>query len=160
MSHADVPVAAPSGGATREVYYRYRGADGRENITNDPSSIPASQQRSATSIVIETTAPSFWRKIDGMSFLLGAVAASLILVTVGPFLQAHRRIRNVVVFAALAGLGAAAYLGFIRRSTGLGTSALASPQQIVDDARRAVDKANRAVKERDDEIRRIQTEAK
>jgi hypothetical protein len=144
----------------QETYWRYRDADGREHITNDRSTVPASSDRSASTIVIETPTPSFWRKIDATSFLLGAAVAGFVLVVVGPFLYRHRMVRNVVLFGLLAALGAAAYFGFLRRSTGLGGAALATPQEIIDDARRAVDKANTAVKEQGEEIRRIQKEAR
>ena len=65
----------------------------------------------------------------------------------------------VMLAVGLLVAGSGAYLGLIRRSTGQGQALLASPQQVIDDAKKAVEQLKEAQRTQDRTIRDIQKQA-
>lgn len=153
--------------ATEQRYYRHEGVDGRVHITDSLDSLPEEARVSARPVRLEpspvatpgveaardvdASAPDVARDIDATSFLLG-FGAALGLAGLLFFLGKNAGwLLKVVAGVALASLLAAAYLGLLRQSTGHDGAAFATPEALVDDARRAV----RAVEERRLEQERV-----
>jgi hypothetical protein len=154
------PTASPAGAS---VYYRYQDAQGRLHIVDSLAGVPGPLRARAERI--ELAAPSkqptsspagtHWT-----SFGLG-IGAGLLLVLL--FLSVRRGSgallkAGLVIGAAL--LLGAAYFGWIRRQSGHAESAFASPSALIDDARKAVDQANRRNREQDEALKEIEREAK
>jgi hypothetical protein len=55
---------------------------------------------------------------------------------------------------------AGAYFGWLRRTTGQSDSLVSSPTELVDDARRAVEKVERRREEQEQVLEEIESEAK
>lgn len=68
-------------------------------------------------------------------------------------------LRLGLVIGAMA-LLALAYFGWIRRQSGQSESVFASPSALVDDARKAVDQANRRNREQEEALKEIERQAK
>jgi hypothetical protein len=147
-----------SGGAI----YRYRGPDGRIVVVDSLSEVPEAQRPSAERVVAidrpraaATDTP--WR-FDWPSAAVGFGAAALLAVVLFASRRGSRVVFGVVLVLGLGILGMGAYFGLLRKSTGQGGSALASPSAVIDDAKRAVEQMDRRSKEQEREIREIQRE--
>lgn len=159
-----MPSAAPS--STSKTFYRYDTADGRTVITDSLSDLPAAERARVERI---TLAPDHARAesvttsklaVDWPSFAAGFAAAAVLVAIGWAITRGSLRWLAFVLLAGGALLGASAYLGLLRRSTGLGTSALATPSAVIDDARRAVEQAKQRQSEQDRLIQQIQKEAR
>ena len=140
------PASAPSA-----VFYRYENAEGRPTIVDSPNDVPESLRGKAERIELapraaEPGAPGSTPPLHWPSFGVGFGAAVLLALALF-VLRGRRSIAKVVLASALAvavvALVGAAYLGLLRRITGQSGSTLGSPVDIVDDARKAVEKAER-----------------
>jgi hypothetical protein len=149
--------------AGASVYYRFNDAQGRLHIVDSLDKVPAPLRARAERI--ELVAPSrestSWRTgTHWTSFGLG-VGAALVLVLV--FLSLRRGwsplLKLGLVIGAIA-LLAGAYFGWIRRQSGQSDSVLASPSALIDDARKAVDQANRRNREQEEALKEIDRQAK
>jgi hypothetical protein len=145
------------------VYYRYEDAQGRLHIVDSLAGVPAPLRARAERV--ELAAPSHQPSsphsgTHWTSFGLG-IGAALLLVLL--FVSARRGsgalLRFGLVIGAAALLGAA-YFGWIRRQSGHSESVFASPSALIDDARKAVDQADRRNREQDEALREIEREAK
>jgi hypothetical protein len=159
----------PSATPPTEVYYRWTDSDGRVHLVSSLDAVPlAVRPRVERLELAPHPAPGVLAQARGVAasdqgmLVVGLGAAGLVLLLLAWLLP--RRLRwlgklgaFVVVAALLGGL----YLGALRRSTGLGSGGLfASPSALIDDTKRAVEKINQRQKEQEEELRRIQNEAK
>lgn len=155
-SSQKVPAASGRG----QVFFRYRGADGREYITDSAQAVPSDHSGSVEVVALEPPAKGLLEGIDSFSLLLGMTAGALMSPFFGMLVRRGGWILKLFLLVALVGLGTAAYLGVLRRSTGLGTGPLASPGALIEDARRAVEQLNTRVRERDQELKKLEQDAK
>jgi hypothetical protein len=178
MARAEAHLGSPAPGSTQAVYYRHRDASGKVTVVDSLDKLPAEVRVEAERVVLtgapadsadirapgeRATLPTLPLGLDATSFALGLGAGMLGAALVGLMLGrlAPGAVRWVARGALLAGLAlliAGGYLGWLRRAAGLGDATLASPRQLVEDARNAADRVRqqRAAQQRElDEIRRL-----
>jgi hypothetical protein len=162
--------------ASEGAYYRYESADGRVHITDSVDKLPPEARASAervepvaAPVAIATdsspipevvTREAAARGVDAPSFVFGfgtalALAAVLFLLAKG-----SRLVLKAVVGVGVVCLLGAAYLGALRRSTGQGDGPLATPGDLVEDARRAVRAAEQRQLEQQRVIDEVERESK
>ncbi len=129
------------------VYYRFQDASGRLHIVDSLESVPQALRPQAQRVAYSEPPISAASLLQhGLSswqmFGLGFGAALLVVLL---FKRLPGTMRVVLRFAIVGGvvcLLAAAYLGWMRRATGQATDALATPGQMLDDAKKAVAQLN------------------
>lgn len=144
-------------------FYRYRTADGRTVIVDSLSNVPPAERAHVERVTLPsdggqlvTTAvnqldwPSFAAGF-GLALVVGAVLSAL-------FRRSGKALAGLLAVGLLVA-GSGAYLGLIRRSTGQGQALLASPQQVIDDAKKAVEQMKDAQRTQEQTIRDIQKQA-
>ncbi|HET9955778.1 MAG TPA: hypothetical protein VFQ61_14790 [Polyangiaceae bacterium] len=165
------PTSAPQ--ARDQVFYRYETADGRVVIVDSLDQVPPGirpriEQLHGSShdgSSIDSTQGWNWGKlhVDGGSFGLGFGSALFAIGALALLVRSKR------LLGALFGLGlaiaiGAVYLGWLRRTTAQpgaeGSAPFATPQDIVQDAKRAVERAKLRQAEQDRAIEQIQKEAR
>jgi hypothetical protein len=105
-------------------------------------------------------------RFDGASLTLGGAGGLLIgallfgVLGVRTDAIIQRWMFRGALFVAFGALIAVGYLGFVRKSAGLGGSALVTPRQIVDDARGAVEQVKQKRLEQEKQLEEIQRLAK
>jgi hypothetical protein len=129
------------------VYYKFQDASGRVHIVDSLESVPQALRPRAQSIAYAappTTAARLLQPGLGgwQMFGLGACAALVMVVVFKRLPGTMRILLRLAIAAAIACVLAGGYLGWLRRATGQGTGSLASPQQIIEDAKRAVANMN------------------
>ena len=157
-----------------EPFYRYTDEDGRVHIVDRLDKVPAVERARAQEItpgrggaVIPAPPVSvdggsggsimgFASDLDGPSVLTGvalavAVQAGLLIVRRNGAVL----LRGGLVLAAVALIGGA-YLGWIRQRVGVGDGAVATPGQLVDDARRAVRQLKARLQEQQRVLRELE----
>jgi hypothetical protein len=148
------------------VYYRVQQADGRVAIVDSLDALPAAERARAQRIELRVASPAspavsvFPAELDWPSFGVG-FGAALVFALLVLFLGKGRK--GALVFAGAVGfivLGASAYFGWLRRSTGQDAALFASPASVVDDARRAVDQMQKKQLERNEMLKQIEKESK
>jgi len=160
-------------GSGNEVYYRWVDADGRLHLVTSLDSVPAHARAKAERVEMNAEAsrslntavnapaessPAF--EVHWLSFGVGFGAALLLALVFRLLPQSARWVSRLAIVACVAGLLIGAYFGLIRKTTGAGTSAFASPSAFIDDAKSAVEKMNLRQKAQAEEIRQIQAEGK
>jgi hypothetical protein len=156
---SSLPASLSGVTSSGQTFFRFTDESGRVHIVDSQDAVPAAQRATAEIIVLDEPLPSAVQKVDLRSFALGA-AAGVALAMLGSWaIRARGRAMKLLILAAMGVLGVLAYLGWIRRTAGTGHAA-ATPQSLVEDAKRAVDKMNASARERDEEIKRIQESAK
>ena len=150
-----------------ETYYRWTDSDGRLHVVSSLDAVPVATRAKVERL--ELGVPNPPRAVEGASaasassaaLLLVLAAAFGVLLLVASRFMPHglRWLAKLGAFALVAALLGGLYLGGLRRSVGSGSSVLASPSAIIDDTKRAVEKMNQSQKQRDEELRRIQSEA-
>jgi hypothetical protein len=130
------------------------GLGAAEFTSNAPNSAPGS-----------TLSPHKF-EFDSASFGLG-LGAGLLLTVVLLFIGGRsdtggvqRFIVRSALFVGVALLGSSAYLGWTRQHAGLGDAVLASPQQLMQDARGAVDQVKQRRTEQEQQLEEIKQLAK
>jgi hypothetical protein len=156
-----------------EVYYRWIDAEGRLHVVSSVDDVPSAARAKAERLELnpETSRqmhsagypkapapPAF--ELDFASFGVGFAAALCLALLFRLLPQSMRWMSRVVIVVCLGGLLVGAYLGLVRRQSGLGQDAFASPSAIVEDAKSAVEKMNLRQKRQDEELRRIMNDAK
>lgn len=152
-------------GPEGQQFYRYTDPSGRVHIVSSIDSLPPEARGKAELLVLDaaetrqqqailpTSAPI---ALDGLSFGIG-FAAALVLALVYRFMpQSMRWVSRLAVVVGLAAVGAGLYFGYLRKATGAGKSALASPSAFIQDARDAVEHVKDARRKQEDELRAIQ----
>ena len=169
-AEADQGAATPAPTSTDSVYYRHQDAAGKVTIVDSLEKLPAGVRAKAERVVL-TGAPAHGERatvallppgLDTTSFALGLGAGVLGVGLIGVMLSrlstgAGRWVLRGALAVGVAVLIVGSYLGWVRRAAGLGDRALASPRQLVEDARDAADRVRqqRAAQERElDEIQR------
>lgn len=159
--------AGPSGesAAGQAVFYRYRDPKGRVVIVDSLARVPSSARDSVESVTMEAPPTSvvalpvtLARDLHVPSFAAGAGCALLASLLLFFALRAKGALLRVVMLGALVALGAGAYFGWVRRTTGQDAALLESPAALIDDARSAVDKMNERVREQERVLRELEAE--
>ena len=132
-------------GAT--VYYRFQDSSGRLHIVDSLESVPQALRPHAERVAY-TEAPSGAAALlqHGVSswqmFGLGFAAALLVVLVFKRLPGTMRVVLRLAIVGGIVCLLAGGYLGWMRRATGQANDALASPGQIIEDAKSAVAKMN------------------
>ena len=148
------------------VFYRYHASDGRVVIVDSVERIPSADRARAERVELEATSTRYplasevVTHMDWPSFATGFGVALAIAALLSFFGRGSSRLLGFLVVAAVIVAGAGAYFGLLRRATGQSDAAFAGPGAIIDDARRAVEKANQHGRDQEKMIDQIQREAK
>jgi hypothetical protein len=140
------------------VYYRFADAKGTVHVVDSIDGVPYALRGRAQRVEYEAQPAASALRLPSsltrwQTFGLGFAAA---LVVVFLFKRLPKTMRLVLRFAivgAVAALLVSAYLGWMRRSTGASTDALATPGALLEDARSAVAKMNARVQAEQAEIK-------
>ncbi len=103
---------------------------------------------------LQLDAPSFGFGM-GAGVLLTTVAVGLLRWTSRGGALPRRLLVSLVVLGLVAGAGSA-YLGWLRRTTGQGDDAFASPSRVIDDAKKAADGVQRARREQERQLQELE----
>jgi hypothetical protein len=160
-------------------FYRYQAPDGRVHITNAVDELPPEARASAQPVELDTlpvtaakATPSARtvhgavakkaaaRGVDATSFVLGFGSALALAAALFLFAKGSRRVLRVVIGTALVCLLGAAYLGLLRHSVDSAGGPLATPGDLVEDARSAVRAAERREREQQRLLDDIERESK
>lgn len=149
-------------------FYRYQDERGATVIVDSLSRVPEKARARAERVNLapETklpslpSLPSFSSEgggftLDWPSFAVGFGAALVLVIVLTSFRRFSSPLARLVLFAIGGLLAGSAYLGWLRRSTGQGDNAFASPSALVEDTRRAVEalkQRNQAQQQQIDEI--------
>jgi hypothetical protein len=163
--HRVEPASPPetSEGAT---YYRYDD-HGRVVIVDSLARVPAAARHSARPIalppppapagalqqILEAPAGLHWP-----SFAAGVGCSVIALLLALSFQRGMRRLMRYALFAGAVAVGAAAYFGWVRRSSGEDAALFASPKAMIEDARSAVEKMNQRTREQQKVLEELQKE--
>ncbi len=155
--------AAPTGVTGGPAFYRYRTADGRTVIVDSISKVPGADRARAERVEFVQGAPSARESVvaqlDWPSFAAGFGLALVVGVVLNALFRGSSRMVGGLLLIGLVVAGSGAYLGLLRRGTGQGEALFASPTQVIDDAKQAVEKMKKAQNQQDQTIREIQKEA-
>ena len=171
-SEGSEPKRDPDSSASGQKFYRYTDKNGRLVIVDSPDKLPKSALPHAEEVQLQE-GPSAVERLQatqnsqaatgfslpsfafGLGLALLLVVLALVLKRAGALFIA-KILAIVAVVAALGGL----YLGLLRKSTGQSDALLASPQDIIDDAKRTVEKANESQHKRQEMLDEIGREGK
>lgn len=150
-----------------EVYYRWTDSDGRVHVVSSLDAVPAAVRPHVERLELGVQAPPSVVERAGAvasssagTWLLLAAGVGVALLLLSRFLpNGLRWLAKLGAFALVAALLGGLYLGALRRSVGASSGLLATPSAIIDDTKRAVEKINQSQKQREEELRRIQSEA-
>ena len=98
-------------------------------------------------------------ELDGLSFGAGFGAALVLAAIFRMMPEKMRWLPKLAIVGGIAVVGIGLYLGYLRKTTGMGTGPLASPSAIIQDARATVEGVQQRQREREAELRAIQAEA-
>jgi hypothetical protein len=158
----------------KQQFYRYTDAEGRVHITTSPDSLPPGARGKAEVVVLdaqatraehtvpmgqqgESTQPGF--ELDGLSFGAGFAVALVLAAIFKMMPEGMRWLPKLAIVGGIAVVGIGLYLGYLRKTTGMGTGPLASPSAIIQDAKATVENAQQRARAREAELRAIQAEA-
>ena len=151
-----------------QTFYRWVDGQGRLHVVSSLESVPVADRGKATVLMLNDDAlghyqapgGASWRP-DWASFAAGFGVALLAAVAFRMLPNSLRWLSRVGLVLGVGALLTAAYLGVVRRSTGMpGASALAAPSALIEDAKSAVEHMNQRQKQQEEEIRRIQAEGR
>jgi hypothetical protein len=156
------PVSAPGTAS----FYRYRDVDGRVVIVDSLDRVPASARSTLEHVALEAPpAPAFAlpeslgaRSLHWPSFGAGAACMLLAGLVLFGVLRSRARFVRVLLLGSMVLLGAGAYFGWVRRTTGHEGPLLESPAALIDDARNAVQKMNERSREQERVLRELEAE--
>jgi hypothetical protein len=149
--------------AGQSVFYRYRDPNGRVVIVDSLARVPSNARDSVESVALEPTSSvalpvAVARDLHWPSFAAGAGCALLASLLLLFALRTKAALLRVVMLGALVALGAGAYFGWVRRTTGHDGALMQSPAALIDDARTAVDQMNERVREQERVLRELEAE--
>lgn len=150
-----------------EVYYRWTDSAGRVHVVSSLDDVPVAVRSKVERLELGVPKPaSVVEQVSAASssspvpWLVLAAIGGVVLLLASRFMPSGLRwLGKLGAFALVAALLGGLYLGALRRSVGSSSSLLASPSAIIDDTKRAVEKINQSQKAREEELRRIQSEA-
>jgi hypothetical protein len=168
-SAARVKAGAPASPAVAPgtaVFYRYRDASGRVVIVDSLDRVPASARGTLEHVALEPPpAPAFalpeglgGHAVHWPSFGAGAGAALLAGLVLFGLLRSRGPLVRLLLLGSVVLLGAGAYFGWVRRTTGHEGPLLESPAALIDDARSAVQKMNERSREQERVLRELEAE--
>jgi hypothetical protein len=157
------PPPEPSEGA---AYYRYDD-HGRVVIVDSLARVPAAARHTAKPIalpapaapagalqqIMEAPARFHWP-----SFAAGVGCAVIVALVALSLRRGMGRLMRYALVAGAVAVGAAAYFGWVRRTTGQDGALFASPKAMIDDARSAVEKMNERTREQQRVLEELQKE--
>ena len=134
----------------KQQFYRYTDAEGRVHITTSPDSLPPGARGKADVVVLDAQAtraehtvpmgqqgesakPGF--ELDGLSFGAGFAAALVLAAIFRMMPEGMRWLPKLAIVGGIAVVGTGLYLGYLRKTTGMGSGPLASPSAIIQDAK-------------------------
>jgi hypothetical protein len=156
-----------------QSFYRWVDGEGRVHIVSSPAAIPPAVRPHAELVVLNgaDSLPGEYPALGGtalggltsrppdlFSFAAG-FGAALVLLLVYRLLPTS--LRAVSRWAIVLGAGAlltAGYLGWVRKSTGGSSAALATPAALIDDAKVAVERMNQRQADQERALREIEAE--
>ena len=142
------------------VYYRFEDGTGRVHIVQSLSEVPTGQRAHAERVEYrtETQLPSFSAagRPGWQMFGLGFGVALILVLLFFRLPTTLRWLLRIALVGGVIALAAGAYLGWIRRTSGLTTDTLASPSALVDDAKRAVDQLNARMRVQDQQLQELE----
>jgi len=152
-------------------FYRWVDGEGREHIVSSPDSVPPADRGKAKQVVLNGVdsvaahyAPPGTEKTwhpDWASFAAGFGVALVVALIFRMLPGSFRWVTRVGLVVGVAALLIGAYLGMLRRSTGMpGAGVFAAPSALIDDAKAAVEQVNQRQKQQEEEIRKIQAEGR
>ena len=129
------------------VYYRFEDSSGRVHIVDSLDSVPQALRPHAQRVAYtEQPASASALLAHGLSswqmFALGFGAALLVVLMFKRLPGTMRIALRIAIVGGIVCVLAGGYLGWMRRATGQGTGALATPAQMIEDAKNAVAKMN------------------
>jgi hypothetical protein len=153
-----------------QSFYRWVDGQGRVHVVSSLDSVPAADRGKATLVVMHgvdslsghypAASPVSWRP-DWASFAAGFGVALLVALIFRMLPGSLRWLTRVGLVVGVAALLIGAYLGMLRRSTGMpGAGPLAAPSALIEDAKAAVEQVNQRQKQQEQEIRKIQAEGR
>ena len=165
-STSDTGAASPASAPGTAVFYRYRDAGGRVVIVDSLDRVPASARGTIEQVALEATpAPALTlpeslggRELHWPSFGAGAGCALLAGLVLFGLLRARAPFARLLLLGSVVLLGAGAYFGWVRRTTGREGPLLESPAALIDDARNAVQKMNERSREQERALRELEAE--
>jgi len=96
-------------------------------------------------------------RLDPMSVAVGFIGAFVLVIGFRVVRSSVRAIVKVAVIALIVALLVGGYLGALRQSAGLGGgSAVATPQQVLEDAKKAAAQANERYREQGETLKKIE----
>ena len=153
-----------------QTFYRWVDGQGRVHVVSSLESVPPADRGKASVVelnsedslgqyqAVGSASGNSWRP-DWTSFTAGFGVALLLALVSRMLPNSWRWLWRVGLVLGAGALLTAAYLGAIRRSTGMpGASALATPSALIEDAKGAVEQMNQRQKQQEEEIRKIQAE--
>ncbi|MBN1609314.1 MAG: hypothetical protein JW940_21970 [Polyangiaceae bacterium] len=178
MARAEADQGAAAASAAEVVYYRHEDASGKVTVVDSLEKLPAEVRAKAERVVLtgtpevrvdprghaeRATAAPLPFGVDTASFALGLGAGMLSAGLIGLMLSrlsggAGRWVVRGALTVGLAVLIAGSYFGWVRRTAGIGNGTLASPGQLVQDARDAAERVRQlrdAQRRELDEIQRM-----
>jgi hypothetical protein len=158
--------ASPASAPGTASFYRYRDAGGRVVIVDSLDRVPASARGTLERVALEAPpAPGLGlpesvggHAVHWPSFGAGAGCALIVGLVLFGLLFAQTRLVRLLLLGGVALLGAGAYFGWVRRTTGHEGPLLESPAALIDDARNAVQKMNERSREQERVLRELDAE--
>ena len=130
--------------------YRYQDAQGKDILVSDFSQVPQQFRESVQQVVVRTREPvtstsagaggkvtTFVKSLDLPSIGVGGAFGLLVAIVLSFALRKGRWVLKVGLIAVAVLVLGGSYLGWVRRSAGLGGGALSNPSEILEDARKA-----------------------
>jgi hypothetical protein len=160
---APTPSSAGSAGGT--TFYRYHDGRGRIVIVDSLERVPSSSRGSLETVVLARPAEPIAslqelseQNLHWPSFAVGAGCMLLAgLAWIGLRRLGHPLLRYSLL-GGLVLLGAGAYFGWLRRSTGQSESLVSSPAALIEDARSAVEKMNARAREQQRVLKELESQ--
>ena len=157
------PSTTPSASAfspTPSVFYRYHTRDGRIAIVDERSGAERVELEAPSLASRYPVVSQVATHMDWPSFATGFGVALGIAALISFVGRGSTRLLGFLVVAAIVVAGSGAYFGMLRRTTGQSNATFATPSAIIDDAKRAVEKANQRQRDQEKLIEDIQRDAK
>ena len=151
-----------------QSFYRWTDSEGRVHIVSSLASVPEVDRPKAALVLLNgTDAAGEYPRLDAAtsfqpqwpSFAAGFGVALLLVLVQRMLPSGLRGVTRWAIVLGAAALLTGAYLGFVRRSTGVaGAGALASPTALLDDAKSAVERMNKRQAEQQRQLQEIEAE--
>ncbi|HEY6080678.1 MAG TPA: hypothetical protein VIW29_17810 [Polyangiaceae bacterium] len=153
-----------------QSFYRWIDGEGRVHIVSSLASVPEADRPKAAVVLLNgTDSLGEYPTLDNVtsfqpqwpSFAAGFGVALLLVLVYRLLPNGLRGVTRWAIVLGAAVLLTGAYLGYVRRSTGVaGAGALASPNALLDDAKSAVERMNKRQAEQQRQLQEIEAETR